>query len=189
MSNSFEVSRPLPGARFGGTLRLADAAHSNARDVITATEASPEALSDALAQCDGLLLLTGMQAIADEPALLVRLSRLFGPEVEDYRQTLTRSNMVHESVPEIFVVSNIPSVGRQPPPRPDRRSPPMVSFRRNTHSARAGTPTRAIAGRRRIFRCSLPLLQSRRARDRRCSRMAPRRMTLSHRRSDNASTG
>ena len=26
MSNSFEVSRPLPGAHFGGTLRLADAA-------------------------------------------------------------------------------------------------------------------------------------------------------------------
>jgi len=124
MSNSLEVSRPLPGVHFGGTLRLTDVAHSNARDVIAATEASPQALSDALAQCDGLLLLTGMQAIADEPALLVRLSRLFGPEVEDYRQTLTRSNMVHESVPEIFVVSNIPSVGRQPPPRPD---PPLTA--------------------------------------------------------------
>jgi len=124
MSNSLDVSRPLPGVHFGGTLRLADVAHSNARDIIAAAEASPEALSDALAQSDGLLLLTGMQAIADEPALLVRLSRLFGPEVEDYRQTLTRSNMVHESVPEIFVVSNIPSVGRQPPPRPD---PPLTA--------------------------------------------------------------
>src|SRR5438270_10822607 len=109
MSNSFEVSRPLPGAHFGGTLRLADAAHSNARDIIAAAEASPEALSDALAQCDGLLLLTGMQAIADEPALLVRVSRLFGPEVEDYRQTLTRCDLVHEGVPGLFVASIITS--------------------------------------------------------------------------------
>jgi taurine dioxygenase len=92
--------------------------------VIEAAEAAPNALPDALAQCGGLLLLTGMQAIAEAPALLVRLSRLFGPEVEDYRQTLTRSNTVHETVPEIFVVSNIPSVGRQPPPLPD---PPLTA--------------------------------------------------------------
>src|SRR6202035_1765001 len=50
---------------------------------------------------------------------LVRLSRIFGPEVEDYRQTLTALNMVHESVPEIFIVSNIPPVSRMPPRRPD----------------------------------------------------------------------
>jgi taurine dioxygenase len=124
MRHSFEIIRPLLGARFGGTLRLAGAALGDAHAVIAAAEASPGALADALAQGEGLLLLTGMQAIADQPALLVRLSRLFGPEVEDYRQTLTRSNMVHESVPEIFVVSNIPSVGRQPPPLPD---PPLTA--------------------------------------------------------------
>jgi taurine dioxygenase len=121
MSNPFEITRPLPGARFGGSLRLKDG-RNDARCVIATAEASSGALTDALAQSGGLLLLTGMQAIAAEPALLVRLSRHFGPEVEDYRQTLTRSNMVHDSVPEIFVVSNIPSVGRQPPPRPD---PPL----------------------------------------------------------------
>ena len=124
MSNSFEVIRPLSGARFGGTARLADAGRSGARAIIAAAEASPEALPEALAQCEGLLLLTGMQEIAQEPALLVRLSRVFGPEVEDYRQTLTRSNMVHASVPEIFVVSNTPSVGREPPPLPD---PPLTA--------------------------------------------------------------
>jgi taurine dioxygenase len=124
MTSVFEINRPLPGARFGGIVHLAGYRRAAARAFIGAAEASPGALSDALAQCDGLLLLTGMQAIAEEPALLVRLSRLFGPEVEDYRQTLTRSNMVHESVPEIFVVSNLPSVGRQPPPRPE---PPLTT--------------------------------------------------------------
>src|SRR5437763_14180661 len=116
MSNSLEITRPLPGALFGGTVWLAGkGGQSDARAVIDAAEASANALPEALAQCGGLLLLIGMQAIAEDPALLVRLSRRFGPEVEDYRQTLTRSNMVHESVPEIFVVSNIPSVWRQPP--------------------------------------------------------------------------
>jgi taurine dioxygenase len=120
MSDSVNITQPLPGARFGGTVRFAGkSGESDARAVIDAAEASPQALSEVLAQCGGLLLLPGMQAIADDPALLVRLSRLFGPEVEDYRQTLTRSNMVHQSVPEIFVVSNIPSVGRRPPPLPD----------------------------------------------------------------------
>jgi len=125
MSNSLEITRPLPGALFGGTVWLAGkGGQSDARAVIDAAEASANALPEALAQCGGLLLLIGMQAIAEDPALLVRLSRRFGPEVEDYRQTLTRSNMVHESVSEIFVVSNIPSVGRQPPPLPD---PPLTA--------------------------------------------------------------
>lgn len=123
MSNSFEITRPLPGAGFGGMVRLARG-ESDARALIDAAEVSSNALPDVLAQCGGLLLMTGMQAIAGDPTLLVRLSRRFGPEVEDYRQTLTRSNMVHETVPEIFVVSNIPSVGRQPPPLPD---PPLTA--------------------------------------------------------------
>ena len=78
----------------------------------------------ALADSSGLLLLQGMDAIADEPTLLVRLSRIFGPEVEDYRQTLTAQNMVHETVPEIFVVANIPPTNRAPPRRPD---PPLTA--------------------------------------------------------------
>jgi len=60
-----------------------------------------------------------MDAMADAPQLLVRLSRIFGPEVEDYRENLTPQNMVHATVPEIFVVSNTPPVGRNPPRRPD----------------------------------------------------------------------
>jgi taurine dioxygenase len=122
MTGAFEIVRPLPGARFGGEVRLASGS-GDARAVVAAAENAPGALPQALAECEGLLLLRGMQEIADEPVLLVRLSRLFGREVEDYRQTLTAANMVHGSVPEIFVVSNIPPASRRPPPRPD---PPLT---------------------------------------------------------------
>jgi taurine dioxygenase len=116
---AFEIIRPLGGAQFGGTVRSSTA---DASALITAAEAAPDTLPRALTECGGLLLLKGLQAIADEPALLLRLSQLFGPEIEDYRRTLTPRNMVHASVPEILVVSNIPPTSRQPPPRPD---PPL----------------------------------------------------------------
>ena len=68
---------------------------------------------------DGLLLLRGVHQIAEQPELLVALSRWFGSEVEDYRQTLTAASAVHPTTPEIFIVSNAHPVNRQPPERPD----------------------------------------------------------------------
>jgi alpha-ketoglutarate-dependent taurine dioxygenase len=114
---SFNLQRPLPGASFGGTLRFSDA--QDAHCLVAAAEAEPDALPQALADCSGLLLLPGMQAMTDAPGLLVRLSRIFGREVEDYRNTLTPLNMVHSTVPEIFVVANRPPASRPPPHRPD----------------------------------------------------------------------
>ena len=35
----------------------------------------------------GLLVVKGLQAIRNEPQALVELSRIFGPEVEDYHLT------------------------------------------------------------------------------------------------------
>ena len=122
MGSSFDIVRPLPGASFGG--RIDFPSDGGASGLIAAAEANPEPLPRALADSSGLLLLQGMDAIADEPTLLVRLSRIFGPEVEDYRQTLTAQNMVHETVPEIFVVANIPPTNRAPPRRPD---PPLTA--------------------------------------------------------------
>ena len=50
MSNSLEITRPLPGARFGGTVRLAGkGGQSDARAVIDAADAAPNALPEALA--------------------------------------------------------------------------------------------------------------------------------------------
>ncbi|MDR3535294.1 MAG: TauD/TfdA family dioxygenase [Acetobacteraceae bacterium] len=119
--SGFELVRPLLGASFGGTVRLAGA--GGAQGVIQAAEASPGALPQALAESGGLMLIPNMDAMTDEPDLLVRLSRLFGSEVEDYRENLTPRNMVHETVPEIFVVSNIPPASRPPPRQPD---PPLT---------------------------------------------------------------
>jgi taurine dioxygenase len=122
MGANFDCIRPLPSASFGGRIELAGP--SGPLALLDAATRQPDAMSRALADSGGLLLIPGMHAIADAPDLLVRLSRLFGPEVEDYRQTLTAENMVHPTVPEIFVVSNIPPTNRMPPRRPD---PPLTS--------------------------------------------------------------
>ena len=117
MDASFECITPLPNASFGGRINLVGASGPIA--LLDAARLQPDAMTRALAESGGLLLIPGMHAIADAPDLLVRLSDLFGPEVEDYRQTLTAQNMVHATVPEIFVVSNIPPTSRMPPRRPD----------------------------------------------------------------------
>jgi taurine dioxygenase len=122
MGGSFDIDGPLPGARFGGRVRLDGGA--GAHEVIRAAERDPGALPRLHAESGGLLLFQGMGEIADAPELLVRLSRIFGPEVENYRETLTPLSAVHATVPEIFVVSNAPPVSRDPPRRPD---PPLTA--------------------------------------------------------------
>jgi len=114
MSYAFDASSPLPGAAFGATLRLSK----------PLGEEIPQGLPSALADAGGLLLIPGLQEIAHEPELLVALSRQFGPEVEDYRHTLTARTSVHPTVPEIFLVSNMAPVNKASPKRPD---PPLTA--------------------------------------------------------------
>jgi len=121
MDHRLELVRPLPGAHFGGGLTARD---GGAHALIEAAAADPGALTRVLADSSGLLLIPGMEAMIDAPDLLVRLSRLFGSEVEDYRHTLTPAHMLHTGVPEIFVVSNMPPANRPPPRRPD---PPLTA--------------------------------------------------------------
>lgn len=111
---------PLPGASFGATLRFG----GGAPEVIAAAERDPKAMAAALAEAKGLLLIQGMGDITRDPDLLIRLSRVFGPEVEDYRHTLTDLKSVHVSVPEILLVSNMPPVSKMPPKRPE---PPLAA--------------------------------------------------------------
>ena len=118
----FDISAPLPGADFGARVRLSGA--GGAADLIAAAERAPAALPAIQAEARGLLLLPGMDAMTADPSLLVRLSRIFGPEVENYRETLMAPNMVHPDVPEILVVSNAPPVNRAPPKRPE---PPVAA--------------------------------------------------------------
>ena len=114
MSVAFNVTKPLSGASFGATVRLTR----------PLSQGVPEGLPAVLADANGLMLIPGLQEIAGKPELLVDLSRAFGPEVEDYRYTLTQRNSVHTTVPEIFLVSNIAPVNRKPPRRPD---PPVTA--------------------------------------------------------------
>jgi taurine dioxygenase len=138
MSNAFEITRPLPGAQFGGILNLKGG--GDVRAVITAAEAAPDFLLQALVAGDGLLLIKGMDAISDDPALLVRLSELFGPDVEDYRRTLTRPEAIHGGVPEIMLVQSVSPTSRKPPPLPepplttDGRIPVQYPHRRGWHT-------------------------------------------------------
>jgi taurine dioxygenase len=114
MSVAFDVTKPLPGASFGATVRLAR----------PLSQGVPEGLPAVLAEANGLMLIPGLQEIAENPELLVALSRAFGSEVEDYRYTLTSRSSVHTPVPEIFLVSNMAPVNKKPPRRPD---PPMTA--------------------------------------------------------------
>lgn len=117
-TGGFDIG-PLPGASFGALVGFP----GDAAALVAAAEASPEALPRALNEFSGLLVLPGLPEIATEPALLSRLSRLFGPEVENYNFTMTSRKAVHETVPEIFIVSNMAPARRAPPARPD---PPLT---------------------------------------------------------------
>jgi taurine dioxygenase len=97
--------------------RFPDAADAAAK--IAVSEAEQDALLEAFYQARGLLVMPGMGAINDQPELLVRLSRLFGPEVENYHQTLTEKTKLHASVAEILVVSNMAPSNQLPPSQPD----------------------------------------------------------------------
>jgi taurine dioxygenase len=114
MSADFETASPLPGAAFGATLRLAR----------PLSQQMPDGLPQALARAGGLLLVPGLGEIAGNPRLLLEMSYLFGPEVEDYRSLMTSQNVVHREVPEIFMVTNMVPNFRPPPLLPD---PPLTA--------------------------------------------------------------
>nr|MCH9670159.1 TauD/TfdA family dioxygenase [Gammaproteobacteria bacterium] len=82
----------------------------------------------------------GMGGLVQNPGGLVKLSELFGEEVEDYRQTLMPAAEVHPTHPEIFLVANAPPMNRQPPPKPtpertpDGSLPVQFPHRRGWHT-------------------------------------------------------
>ena len=112
--SAFDVS-PLPGASFGGLFTIG----GDAAKLAEAAEADTQALPRVLDAHQGLLLIKDMGRITEEPELLLRLSRLFGTEVESYHETRMARQNVHPEIPEIFMVSNIPPADKVPPPQPD----------------------------------------------------------------------
>jgi len=115
--SAFDVTS-LPGATFGGLF----AVEFEATKLTETAEADPQALPRVLDEHQGLLLIRGMGHITEEPELLLRLSRLFGTEVESYHETRMARQNVHPDIPEIFLVSNIPPADKVPPPQPE---PPL----------------------------------------------------------------
>lgn len=120
-SDPFRI-RPLPGASFGGVVEFP--AGTDTEAAIAAVEAAPAEFLSGFYAAHCFLLIKGMHAVSDRPELLVRLSRLFGHEVEDYRQTVTARNNIHPEVPEILVVSNMPPATARVPSRPE---PPFTA--------------------------------------------------------------
>ena len=74
-------------------------------------------LLEAFYAARGLMVMTGLDGIRRQPRALVRLSELFGDEVENYRATLTSPRFFHDSVDEILVLSNAAPCHHPPPPR------------------------------------------------------------------------
>ena len=110
--------RPLEGASFGA---LASFDSSTATDDFIAAAGL---IRSELAKAGGLMVVKGLGAIANAPDELVRISRVFGPEVENYRETLTGARFFHDKIPEVLVLSNMPPCSFPPPRRPD---PPVTA--------------------------------------------------------------
>lgn len=87
-----------------------------------------------LADADGLLVISGLSTLADEPHEYLRLSRAFGPEIENIRDTLTAPRFFHPDVAEIMVLSNKPGHDHPPPPRPEGGLPIQFPRRINWHT-------------------------------------------------------
>lgn len=86
----------------------------------------------------GLMVVRGLGALERAPELLVRISEVFGPEVENYHETLTSPRFFHDSVPQILVLSNLPPCNHPPPPKPDAQEagalPVQFPTQKNWHT-------------------------------------------------------
>jgi len=106
----------IPQSGFGR--QLSPGGRVNCNTLVREYEKAPQMLTQALDESDGLLLLPGLQDIVDHPELLLRMSKLCGSTVENYRQTLTRSHLIHPLIDEILVLGNRPPSNRKSPEPP-----------------------------------------------------------------------
>lgn len=130
-------ARPLDDVSFGHAL---DARGLSSLAAIERFEADPAPLLSLFYAGNGLLVVKGLQDMAERAELLLRMSRLFGPEVENYRETITTDNFFHDSIDEILVLSNLPPCSFEPPPIPvparteDGGLPSRFPHRRGWHT-------------------------------------------------------
>lgn len=115
MPQEMIVSQLMEG-KFGASLQFR--VHGSAATV-GQCERRALRVRKALNDAGGLLVIPGLDDMSETPALLARLSRVFGPEVENYYETLTSKNFFHDEIPEVLVLSNRPPCSHPPPPSPD----------------------------------------------------------------------
>ncbi len=118
-ANSFSFG-PLDNAPFG-VLATIDAGSAEA--AVNAMLGAGAQLRSELNKAGGLMVVRGLDGLRHAPGELVRISRIFGPEVENYHGTLTAARFFHDEVPEVLVLSNMAPCNHPPPPRPD---PPLT---------------------------------------------------------------
>ncbi len=113
-SQSWKVSA-IEGSYFGCTLEFSTTNIDSILDVCTN---NAKALTECFNNAGGLMVIKGMHEIHNHPRALVALSRMFGSEVENYRNTLTSERFFHDSVDEILILTNKPPCFHPPPPGP-----------------------------------------------------------------------
>jgi taurine dioxygenase len=123
---------PIPGSAFGVSARLPrGSSGGSSQTAVEQLEGARDALQAQFYGGGGFMVLHGADAISENPPLLLRLSELFGEEVEDYRTTPAARHQIHDDVPQIFIVANRPPANKPPPARPE---PPFTDT--------GGLPTR-----------------------------------------------
>jgi len=111
-SGQFPAVAAIEGSRIGCQLEFPTTDTESILDFCTK---NAETLVDCLNRAGGLMVIKGLHEIRNHPQALVALSRLFGPEVENYRNTLTSERFFHESVDEILILTNEPPCNHPPP--------------------------------------------------------------------------
>ena len=77
-------TRRIPDSCFGSIIEFDQL---NLEFALESLETKPDSLLSALIAANGLLVLPKLGAITEQPELLLRLSRMFGTEVENYHHT------------------------------------------------------------------------------------------------------
>ena len=144
----------IPGASFGAILNVGG--NPDCEAAVAFLESNAAQVQDLLLEADGLLVMPGWTQIPANPQWLVRLSRVFGPEVENYHDTLTPPNMIHTDVEEILVLSEAPPCSKQRHRSPIHQEQSPVTCPLRFHTAAVGIQTKVSGVHRPISRCSSP---------------------------------
>ncbi|MEM8842095.1 MAG: TauD/TfdA family dioxygenase [Pseudomonadota bacterium] len=105
---------PLHGAAFGV---MAEVTAPGPAEAVAHARAAGAGLVDRFNAAGGLMVVRGLDGLADVPEAFVALSYLFGTEVENVRETLTAARFFHPDHPQILRLANTPPCDHPPPPR------------------------------------------------------------------------